>query len=111
DLGAAQVQRQDYEQAAANFRKALEGDDTDPDFHFNLGVALWRSGKYTEAVESFRATLARNTSDNEATTMLGRCLKREPARAGDPRSDGKPRLKTNYEENAFRQLQAELDKK
>jgi tetratricopeptide (TPR) repeat protein len=108
DLGAAQVQRQSYSDAEANFRKALEGDDTDPDFHFNLGIALWRGGKFTDAAESFRAVLARNASDNEATAMLGRCLKREAARAGDTRSEGKLRLKTNYEESAFRQLQAEL---
>jgi Flp pilus assembly protein TadD len=111
DLGAAQAQRQGYAEAESNFRKALEGDDTDPDFHFNLGVALWRGGKFAEAADSFRAVLARNAADNEATSLLGRCLKKEPARLGDTRSDGKLRLKTNYEENAFRQLQAELGKK
>jgi len=111
DLGAAQAQHQDYAAAAANFRKALGGDDTDPDFHFNLGVALWRSGKYGEAAESFRAVLARNSGDNEATVLLGRCLKNDGPRPGETRADGKPRLKTNYEESAFRQLQAELGKK
>jgi tetratricopeptide (TPR) repeat protein len=108
DLGAAQAQRQSYSEAETNFRKALEGDDTDPDFHFNLGVAQWRAGKFDNAAESFRAVLARNTADTEATTLLGRCLKKEPSRPGDTRSEGKLRLKTNYEENAFRQLQAEL---
>jgi tetratricopeptide (TPR) repeat protein len=111
DLGAAQSQRQDYAAAVASFNKAIEGDDGDPDFHFNLGVALWRSAKYAEAADSFRASLDRNANDNEATTLLGRCLKREAPRPGDTRADGKPRLKTNYEENAFRQLQAELGKK
>ena len=52
--------------------------------------------------------LARNTADNEATILLGRTLKSEAPRPGDTKSDGKPRLKTNYEEAAFRQLQAEL---
>jgi len=111
DLGAAQAQRQVYTDAEANFRKALEGDDTDPDFHFNLGVAQWRAGKFNEAADSFRAVLARSAADNEATTMLGRCLKKEPLRAGDARTEGKLRLKTNYEESAFRQLQAELSKR
>jgi tetratricopeptide (TPR) repeat protein len=108
DLGAAQTQRQDYSSAAGSFAKALEGDDLDPDFHFNLGLAQWRAGKYTEAADSFRAVLARNSNDTEATSLLGRCLKKEAPRPG---SEGKPRLKTNYEENAFRQLQAELEKK
>ena len=50
----------------------------------------------------------RNSTDNEATTLLGRTLKKEAPRPGDSKPEGKPRLKTNYEEAAFRQLQAEL---
>jgi tetratricopeptide (TPR) repeat protein len=111
DLGAAEAQRQGYADAESNFRKALEGDDTDPDFYFNLGVAQWRGGEFNEAAESFRAVLARNAGDVEATSLLDRCVKKEPARQGDTRSEGKLRLKTNYEESAFRQLQAELGKK
>ena len=108
DLGVVQAQRQDYAAAAASFRKALEGDDADPDYHFNLGAALWRAGQYSDAADSFRAVLARNSADSEATTLLGRTLKKEAPRPSDTNPDGKPRLKTNYEEAAFRQLQAEL---
>src|ERR1035438_9189686 len=108
DLGVVQEQRQDYVAAAASFRKALEGDDADPDYHFNLGAALWRAAQYSAAADSFRAVLARNAADNEATILLGRTLKKEGPRPGDTKPDGKPRLKTNYEEAAFRQLQAEL---
>jgi predicted Zn-dependent protease len=108
DLGAVQMQRGDYSSAAASFRKALEGDDADPDYHFNLGSALWRSGQYGPAAESYRAALARKSDDMEATAMLGRALKQQGPRPGDTHSDSKPRLKTNYEESAFRQLQAEL---
>jgi tetratricopeptide (TPR) repeat protein len=108
DLGVVQAQRQDYVSAAASFRKALEGDDADPDYHFNLGAALWRAAQYSAAADSFRAVLARNAADNEATILLGRTLKKEAPRPGDTQPDGKPRLKTNYEEAAFRQLQAEL---
>lgn len=111
DLGVAQAQRQNYTAAAASFQKALEGDSSDPDYHFNLAVALWRAGKYSEAAESFRAVAARNASDTEATSLLGRCLKHEAPRPGETRTEGKLRLKTNYEESAFRQLQAELGKK
>ncbi len=110
DLGVVQAQLQEYANAAVNFRKALEGDDADPDYHFNLGTALWRAGQYEAAADSFRATLARNASDTEATTMLGRTLKKEGPRPGDTRSEGKPRIKNNYEESAYRQLQAELGK-
>lgn len=108
DLGVVQAQRQDYVAAGASFRKALEGDDADPDYHFNLGASLWRAGQYAAAADSFRAVLARNSTDDEATILLGRTLKKEAPRPGDTSSDGQPRLKTNYEESAFRQLQAEL---
>ncbi|MCU1233862.1 MAG: repeat-containing protein [Candidatus Solibacter sp.] len=108
DLGVVQSQRNDFAAAAASFRKALEGDDADPDYHFNLGAALWRSGQYSAAAESFRNALARNAKDNEATTLLGRALKQDAPRPGETKNEGKPRLKTNYEEAAYRQLQAEL---
>jgi predicted Zn-dependent protease len=108
DLGVVQAQRGDYAAAAANFRKALEGDDADPDYHFNLGTALWRGGHYPGAVESFRAAVARKSDDTEATQMLGRALKQQGPRPGETRQEGKPRIKTNYEEQAYRQLQAEL---
>ncbi len=108
DLGVVQAQRQDYAAAAVSFRKALEGDDADPDYHFNLGAALWRAGQYTAAADSFRAVLVRNSADAEATALLGRALKSEGPRPGDTKPDGKARLKSNYEEAAYRQLQAEL---
>jgi Flp pilus assembly protein TadD len=110
DLGAAQARRNNTGAAVASFKKALEGDSADPDYHFNLGYTLWRAGQYDAAVESFRAVVARNPADTEATTLLGRSLQREGPRAGDPKTENRERLKTNYEEAAYRQLQAELVK-
>ena len=40
DLGAAQSRLNATEAALASFRKALEGDSADPDYHFNLGYTL-----------------------------------------------------------------------
>ena len=40
--------------------------------------------------------------------MLGRCLKLEGPHAGDPKSEGRERIKTTFEDSAYRQLQAEL---
>ncbi len=110
DLGVVQAQRNDNAAAAASFRKALEGDSADPDYHFNLGYTQWRSGQYAAAVESLRAAVARSPDDSEATSLLGRALKQEGPRPGDPRAEPRPRLKTTYEESAYRQLQAELAK-
>jgi len=109
DLGAAQSQRGDSA-AVASYRKALEGDDADPDYYFNIGYAEWRAARFDAAVDSFRAAVERNPSDAEATTFLGLALKRTGPRPGDPRTEGRQRLKTNYDEAAYRQLQAELKK-
>jgi tetratricopeptide (TPR) repeat protein len=110
NLGAAQARRANTADAIASFRKALEGDDADPDYHFNLGYTLWRSGQFAPAIESLREAVARNANDIEATTLLGRCLNHEAPKPGNPRTEARERLKTNYEEAAYRQLQAELRK-
>ena len=107
NLGAAQS-RLNEPQTLENLRKALEGDDADPDYYFNIGYALWKRGQFDDAAESFRAALARKPNDPDSTLMLGRCLSKSAPRPGDPRSDGLERLKLNYEETAYRQLKAEL---
>jgi tetratricopeptide (TPR) repeat protein len=104
DLGAAQT-RSNPAAAMESFRKALEGDGTDLDYRFNLGCAQWKAGQFPAAADSFRAVLERNPGDQEAAALLGHAERREPPRAG---GEGRERLKTNYEETAFRQLKAEL---
>lgn len=111
DLGAAQARRNNTAAAIASFKKALEGDSADPDYHFNLAYTLWKTGQYAAAVESFREVVARSPNDAEATTLLGRALHQDGPRAGEPKTDARERLKTNYEEAAYQQLQAELSKK
>ena len=106
DLGAAEVRHNDLPAAVAAFRKAIDGDDADPDYHFNLGYALWRMKDFGGAIESLRAAAERDPNDGEITTLLGRALRQEGPRPGDPQ--GRQRVKTNYEEFAYRQLQAEL---
>jgi len=109
NLGAAEERLDNHDAARASFRKALEGDSSDPDYHFNLAYTEWRAGNFTAAVEGFRAVLDRVPDDQQATLMLGRSLKAEGPRPGEPRED-RVRIKTNYEEEAYRQLQAELKK-
>lgn len=109
NLGAAQLRRNDGS-AVANFRKALEGDEADPDYWFNVGYALWKQGDYSTAAANFRAVLARTPDDLEATILLGRCLRREGPTSADAKLAGRERLKQTFEETALRQLQAELKK-
>jgi tetratricopeptide (TPR) repeat protein len=106
DLGAAQT-RSNLPAAMDSFRKALEGDSADPDYHFNLGYARWKAGQFPAAADSFRAVLERNPNDEEAATLLSHAERREPF---GPGNEGHERLKTNYDETAFRQLKAELGK-
>ncbi len=107
NLGAALSRRSD-DAAADNFRKALEGDPADPDYWFNLGFALWKKGDFTQAATQFRGVLERSRDDQDATYFLGRSLRGEGPRAGEARSEGRERIKTTFEDSAFRQLQAEL---
>lgn len=107
DIGAAQS-RQNIADAVESFKKALDGDPSDPDYQFNVGYALWKRADFDAAAQRFRATLERNPQDAEATAMLERCAKRSGPRPGDTKTERLERLKTNYEESAWWQLKAAL---
>jgi tetratricopeptide (TPR) repeat protein len=107
NLGAAES-RSNLADAVANFRKALEGDESDPAYRFNVGYALWKKGDFEDAAGYFRAVLEHNPDDQQATLLLGRCADHAGSRPGDARTEGLERLKTNYEESAYWQLKAVL---
>jgi tetratricopeptide (TPR) repeat protein len=113
NLGAAQS-RKNSAAAVVNFQKALEGDPNDPDYHFNVGYALFKEGNLAGATERFRAVLDRDPDDAEAISMLGRCLQKgktiRASRTEVP-SEGLERVKETYEESAYLQLKAVLEKK
>lgn len=106
NLAAAQSRR-NLPGAITNFRKALEGDAGDPDYHFNVGYALYKRGDLEAAADEFRAVLDRSPEDAEAITMLGRCLKK----TASGKSDGLERMKLEFEESAYMQLKAVLEPK
>jgi tetratricopeptide (TPR) repeat protein len=111
NLAAAQS-RQNLASALDNFKKALDGDSNDPDYHFNVGYSLFRRGDLEGAAERFRAVLDRDADDAEAITMLGRCLKKLTIAArGGLQSQGLERLKESFEESAYLQLKAVLEGK
>jgi tetratricopeptide (TPR) repeat protein len=107
---AAALSRKNDASAAAGFQKALEGDESDPDYWFNYGYALWKLGDYAKAADQFRAALQRSPGDTEATSFLGRAIHNDSYRPGDPKTDGRERIKTLFEDSAYRQLRAELKK-
>jgi tetratricopeptide (TPR) repeat protein len=109
---AAAESRRNLPQAVDDFRKALDGDMSDPVYHFNLGYALWKKGDFAAAADRFRDALERDPDDALATTLLGRCLKKQGLRAGDAgdaRLIGLERVKTTLQERAYRQLKSLLD--
>ena len=112
---AAAESRRNLPQALEDFRKALDGDPNDPAYHFNVGYALWKKGDFSTAADRFRAALDRNPDDQMATLLLGRCLKKQGMRpganSGDARLQNQERLKTNFEERAYRQLKSVLEAK
>jgi Flp pilus assembly protein TadD len=110
DLGAAQS-RLGTPAALDNFHRAAEGDSADPDYQFNLGYAFWKRGDFASAADSFRSLLDRSPDDSEAVVFLGRCLKKDGPHSGDPRTEGRERLKWNFEETAYRELKAALESK
>ncbi len=105
NLGIAQL-RLNLPEALENLRRALEGDDKDPTYHFNLGVALLLRGSFQEAADQFRATLDRDPRDQEATKLLGRSLRPQSGIPSREELFGSERLKLEYEESAYRQLKA-----
>jgi tetratricopeptide (TPR) repeat protein len=106
DIGAAQSKR-NLPGALENFRKALEGDPTDLDYRFNVGYALWKSGDFAGAAETFQTILDHNPDDAQAELLLDRCRDKTGPRVADLRK-GFERVKLNYEEGAWRQLKLAL---
>jgi tetratricopeptide (TPR) repeat protein len=107
DLGAAQS-RANMPAALDTFRRALDGDSSDPTYQFNVGYALWKRGNFLDAARSFRAVLDHDPDDAQAALLLERCQKLSGPRPGEPRTEGLERIKTNYEESAYLQLKAVL---
>ncbi len=103
DLGAAQSRRNRPE-ALDNFRKALQGDETDAAYQFNTGYALWKAGDFSGAAKLFQQALSRDPGDREAALLLERSRAGVGPKPGERELEGIERIKTNFEESAYKQL-------
>jgi tetratricopeptide (TPR) repeat protein len=108
NLGAAESKLNTSE-AADNFRHALEGDQSDTTYNFNLAISLYRQSKYDEAAQHLRAVLDHDPHDNEAIALLAKCQAHTPpaAAAGHGMTE---RIKSNFDLVAFRQLKDVLQR-
>ncbi|MEO5926100.1 MAG: tetratricopeptide repeat protein [Bryobacteraceae bacterium] len=104
NLGVAESRRGQLH-ALSSFREALDVNPSHPDYHFNMGFMLFKTGQYEAAADRFRAVLDRNPGDQAATILLGRSLKGEGLRKGnasDARFEASERFKDTYDEPIFR---------
>ena len=98
NLGAVASHLGNNHEAADYFQRAVQADSNDPDYHFNLALALAQTGDRAEATRQLKECLALSPTDTEARAYLDALA--------DTRSTHVPqeRIKTNYDENTFRQL-------
>ena len=108
NLGAAESHLNKPD-AVENFKKALDGDEADPDYWFNVGLELWKQGQFAGAKEKFAAVLERNPKDQEASDMFARSTRNEGPKANT--TAPKERVKATFEETMFLELKAALKEK
>lgn len=108
--------RRGQKSASGYFERALAADPIDPDYRFNLAVALARNGDAAGAARELRELLALRPSDGEAQGLLEALSHPSVASEGSgsvtARSEVKlplERIKRNYDEASFRQIAFELE--
>src|SRR5208282_2600227 len=107
NLGAAES-RLNQPGAVQEFRRAFEGDGNDAVYLFNLGLALYKAGKYEEAAGYLRGVLDREPDNRDAQFLLERSELNQPFAAQSSRPAPAERLKVNFDETAFKVLKAML---
>lgn len=103
NLGVVAMRRGE-KHARSYFERVLQTDPNDPDYHFNLGLALFREGDTPGAIKQLRESLAIRT-DSEVKSFL------DGISSGPVAKDRLPteRIKRNYDESSFRQLALEIE--
>lgn len=107
NLGAAES-RLNQPASVENLKKAVEGDPNDPIYSYNLGLALYKSGRFDEAANALKTLAANAPYDHEGAVLRERVEQKTPYDAGNSRAVGAERLKENFDETAFRMLRAML---
>lgn len=96
--------------AIEDLEHALDGDQADPACLFNLGIALLKSNKFDEAAKQLQDVVDRDPNDTEARSLLERARRHEvPSQNDNSLTAG--RLKTTFDQTAYRQLKAMVQPK
>ena len=111
NLGVVQ-DRRGKKTAIEYFQKAVDADSAEGDYHFNLAVALYKSGDLSGASRQLKEALALRSSDSDAKSFYDSISSDAAARlAQTPSSTRVPaaRLRKNYDESTFRLLALKIE--
>lgn len=121
NLGVVEGRRGRRGASIEHFTKAVTTDPSDPDYRFNLAVALYKNGDNAGAAQQLREELQRRPNDGEAKSLLeniNRGIYAPTAPASGAQILGVPpggqvripleRIKRNYDEASYRQLEVEI---
>lgn len=112
NLGAVADHR-DPKAALSYLQKAVADDPNEPDYRFNLAIALYQTGDNQGAAKQLHEDLRMHPSDGEAKSLLDALSSTPVTQGGQNRLTGvklpPERLRTNYEENRFRLLVLKID--
>jgi tetratricopeptide (TPR) repeat protein len=105
NLGVAAGHR-DKAACAEYLQKAIAQDPSEADYHFNLGVELYRTGDLSGASRQLREAASLNPHDTQAKSLLETIGAGFGQHGVVPASIKVPqqRLVTKYDESSFRQL-------
>ncbi len=96
--------------AVEYFQKAVQLDPNDPDYRFNLALALYKSGDSAGASRQLKEAIARKPNDVESRELLNTISAGglTAASSAAPRTPLE-RIKRNYDESSYRQLALEIE--
>jgi tetratricopeptide (TPR) repeat protein len=115
NLGVVDARRGRRSQAADYFQRAVSADPSDADYHFNLALALFKNSDNQGASRQLREVLQLKPNDGEARALLDAMNRGVTFAAASGGSAGPParvpieRIKRNYDEASYRQLELEIN--
>ena len=120
NLGVVEARRGHRAAAVEYLSKAVNADPHDPDYRFNLAIALYKNGDNAGATKQLREALQRRPGDGEAKSLLD-VINRGPAfpQTANPAAGSAllpaavpriplERIKRNYDEASYRQLEMQI---